>query len=60
MVELPFNVSQFEVFSHLMFSVEHGFSNYGMCTTTGTPTTVYKYVALIENPNINKNKNLKQ
>jgi hypothetical protein len=60
MVELPFNVSQFEVFSHLTFSVEQGFSNYGMCTTSGTTTTVYRYVALIENPKINKNKNLKQ
>jgi len=60
MVKLPFNVSQFEVFSHLTFSVEHGFSKYGTCTTIGTPTTVYKYVALIENPNVNKNKNLKQ
>jgi len=60
MVELPFNVSQFEVFSYLMFSVEYGFSNCGTCTTIGTSTTVYRYVALIENPNINKNKNLKQ
>jgi hypothetical protein len=51
---LPFNVSQFEVFSHLTFSVEHGFSNYGTCTTMGTPTTVYRYVALIKNPNVNK------
>jgi len=60
MVELPFNVSQFEVFSHLTFSIELGFSNYGMCTTIGTPTTLYKYVTLIENPNNTKNKNLKQ
>jgi hypothetical protein len=48
MGELPFNVSQFEVFSHLTFSVEHGFSNYGMCTTTGTTTNVYRCVALIK------------
>jgi hypothetical protein len=40
MVELPFNVSQFQVTSHLAFSVEHSFSNYGMRTTTDTPTIV--------------------
>jgi len=60
MVEHPFNISQFEVFSHLTFSIKHGFSNYGMCTTIGTPTTLYRYVTLIENPNKTKNKNLKQ
>jgi hypothetical protein len=47
MVELPFNVSKFEIFSHLTFSVEQAFSNYGVCITTGTPNTAYMYVALI-------------
>jgi hypothetical protein len=40
MVELPFHVSQFEIFSHLAFSAEQGFQNYGMRTTTDAPTTV--------------------
>ena len=33
-------------------TTKHVFSNSGMHTTTGTPTTVYWYAALIKNPNI--------
>lgn len=37
----------------------HSFSNYGMCTTSGMPTTVYWYMTLIENKIIKKDTNYK-
>jgi hypothetical protein len=40
--------------------LDHGFSNCGTRTTTGTQTIVYWYAALIKNLNIKKDNNFKK
>jgi hypothetical protein len=51
------NTVRYELIKEVNLStVHHGFSNSGASATTGTPTTVYWYAALLKKPKFEEKK----